>query len=315
MTARHTIKAVSKKTGISPHLIRAWERRYNAVTPERTKTNRRLYSDEDIERLTLLYTATRKGESIGQVAALSTAELKEITGENGTRIDNTYDDKSRQRFGEDQVINRCLELTEDLDRTGLYKILLEAESRFSKPVLLENIIIPFMHKIGDLWENGSLKVVHEHLASAVVRSFLGEILISQKQPESGPAVIGTTPVGHDHEFGAIIAILSAISEGWRGVYLGSDLPAEEIAFGTEKYKAAVIALSLVYPADDPHLHMELHKLRRMVGDDTIIIAGGKSINNYRTALQEIKAISVGSMIEFRKTLREIRESTAIKSQS
>jgi len=315
MTARYTIKAVSAKTGISPHLIRAWERRYNAVNPVRTATNRRLYTDDDIERLTLLYNATKRGESIGQIASLSVAELREIAGEEGNRESDSFNEVNDDRFGEDKIIKKCIELTEDLDRMGLYKTLLEAETRFSKTVLLERIIIPFMYKIGDLWEDGSLKVVHEHLASAVVRSILGELLISQKPPEDGPAMIGTTPKGQDHEFGALIAVLSALFDGWKGVFLGSDLPAEEIAFGAEKYRAKVIALSLVHPADDPHIHMELHKLRRTVGDDIIIIAGGKSVNNYRTALQEIKALNVGSMFEFRKTLRKIRESAAVSKQS
>ena len=312
--ARHSIKAVFKKTGISPHLIRAWEKRYNVVNPERTRTNRRIYSDEDIERLILLYDATQRGERIGQVAALSNKELRELTGENGIRHDDLYNDAGHNRFGEDKIISKCVELTEDLDRMGLYKILLESEARFSKPVLLENIIIPFMHKIGDLWENGSLKVIHEHLASAVVRSFLGEILISQKPAEDGPAIIGTTPTGQDHEFGALIAVLTALFDGWKGVFLGSDLPAEEIAFGAEKYRAKVIALSLVHPADDPHLHMELHKLRRMVGDDITIIAGGRSADNYGAALQDIKALLVGNMAEFRKTLREIRNSAPVINQ-
>ncbi|UCE67033.1 MAG: MerR family transcriptional regulator [Candidatus Zixiibacteriota bacterium] len=315
MTAKHSIKAAAKLTGVPPYLIRAWERRYKAVIPERTSTNRRLYSDQDIERLILLYKATLKGESIGQVAGLSIAELRELNGENGIWNDNRYNEGNSNRFGEDKIISKYVELTEDLDRTGLYKILLESETRFSKNVLLEKIIIPFMHKVGDLWEDGSLKVVHEHLASAVVRSFLGELLISQKPPESGPSIIGTTPVGQNHEFGAVISILSAISEGWRGIYLGSNLPAEEIAFGAEKYRARVIALSLVHPADDPHLHMELHKLRRMVGDDATIIAGGRSADNYGTALRDIKAIIAGNMAEYRKTLREIRESADVLNQS
>lgn len=315
MTARHTIKAVSKQTGISPHLIRAWERRYNAVTPERTSTNRRLYSDDDIERLSLLYIATQKGESIGQVAPLPTEQLRQIAGDMEERDSGLINGENLGRLAEKDIINKSVELTEDLDRAGLYRILLESEARFSKPVLLEKIVIPFMHKIGDLWEDGTLKVVHEHLASAVVRSFLGELLLSQNPPENGPAIIGTTPAGHDHEFGAIIAVISAISEGWRGIYLGSDLPADEIAYGAQKYGAGVIALSLVYPADDPRIQLELHRLRRLVGDETIIIAGGKSVDNYRDSLREIDAIRVGSMAEYRKTLRDIRDSAGILKNS
>lgn len=311
MTARHSIKAAARLAGISPYLIRAWEKRYNAVTPERTKTNRRLYSDEDIERLSLLFGATQKGESIGLIASLSTEELRQIAGEKEIGEGSSLDVSSHNRLDEEQVVNRCLELTEDLDRMGLYKTLLESETRFSKTVLLEQIILPFMHKVGDLWEDGSLKVVHEHLASAVVRSFLGELLISQKAPENGPAIVGTTPAGQEHEFGALIAVLSALIDGWRGIFLGSDLPAEEIAFGADKYKARVIALSLVFPGDDPHLRIELHKLRRMLGEDTIIIAGGRTAANYRTVLDDINAITVTSMAEYRKTLRELRNSNGI----
>ena len=142
MTAKHTIRAVSRITGISPHLIRAWEKRYNAVNPERTDTNRRLYSNEDIERLALLYGATQKGESIGQVASLSIEELREIAGDSATRHNGEYNENNRNQFAEDEIIGKCVQTTEDLDRVGLYRILLDSEARFSKPVLLENIIIP-----------------------------------------------------------------------------------------------------------------------------------------------------------------------------
>jgi len=306
MTAKHSIKAAAKLAGISPYLIRAWERRYNAVIPERTSTNRRLYSDEDIEKLILLYKATLKGESIGQVAGLSTEELKKFLGEDFNPEADYFNGSPENALTETEIIDLCLELTANLDRDGLYKILLGAEARFSKPVLLDDIILPFLQKIGERWQEGLLKIAHEHLASAVLRSFLGELLISFKAPQNAPSIISTTLSGQYHEFGATIAALAAISEGWRAIYMGPNLPAEEIAFGASENRVKAIALSLVYPSDDTHLGMEVKKLRRLVGDDIIILAGGRSAVNYRVALKEIHAVIVNNMNAFRNALRDIR---------
>lgn len=315
MTAKHSIKAAARLAGISPYLIRAWERRYKAVIPERTSTNRRLYSDQDIEKLILLHRATLKGESISQVAGLSIKELKTFLGENSIAEAAYFNGLSDNTLTETEIIERCIELTVNLDRDGLYKILLGAEAQFSKPVLLDDIILPFLQKIGEKWQEGSLKVVHEHLASAVLRSFLGELLISYKAPENAPSIISTTLSGQYHEFGATIAALVAISEGWRGIYLGPNLPAEEIAFAASQNRAKAIALSLVYPSDDPWLGKEIIKLRRLAGDDIIILAGGRIVEHYQATLSEINAVAVKNMTEFRKALRDARNAVSFNSQT
>jgi DNA-binding transcriptional MerR regulator len=76
--AHHSIKAVSRRTGLSPHVIRIWEKRYGAVEPRRTSTNRRLYSDAEIERLNSLRLATAAGHSIGNIATLPLRQLNSL---------------------------------------------------------------------------------------------------------------------------------------------------------------------------------------------------------------------------------------------
>src|SRR5581483_1087908 len=76
--ARHSIKSVARRTGLSAHVIRIWEKRYGAVKPERTGTNRRLYSEEQVERLSLLRELTQAGHSIGAIATLPGHVLKKI---------------------------------------------------------------------------------------------------------------------------------------------------------------------------------------------------------------------------------------------
>lgn len=303
MKPMHSIKAVSRRTGLSAYLIRAWEKRYKAISPERTDSNRRLYSDQDIEKLILLREATLNGESIGQVARLSIEELTSLIGTESKSPGGAANEISSIPATVDGVIESAVDKIKSMDRGGLYRILLDSSSRFSKPVLLENIIIPLLHKIGDMWENGSMKVASEHLASAVLRSFLGELIISYRVPETRPSIIVTTPSGQVHEFGAIVATLTALSEGWRSVYLGPDLPADEIAHSVRQYGSKIIALSIVYPAGDSFLGVELANIRRLVGDDVSIFVGGRSARSYDTHFRAIEAVVISSMAEFRNTLR------------
>ena len=86
MTDWHPIRVVAKRTGLSPHVIRAWEKRYEAVRPTRTPTGRRVYSNEDLERLMLLRQATLLGRSIGQIAKVPTEELRAIVEEDEAAV-------------------------------------------------------------------------------------------------------------------------------------------------------------------------------------------------------------------------------------
>ena len=109
MASRHPIRVVARRTGLSTHLIRMWERRYGAVEPKRTDTNRRLYSDEDIERLTLLRRATLDGESIGQIAGLGTEELKALV-RTSAPSQSTGPVRTADENAVDYHLERCLEI-------------------------------------------------------------------------------------------------------------------------------------------------------------------------------------------------------------
>jgi methylmalonyl-CoA mutase cobalamin-binding subunit len=146
------------------------------------------------------------------------------------------------------------------------------------------------------------------VASAVIRSFLENLESVYFSTDSAPSAVIGTPLRQNHEIGALIACNTASSEGWRITYLGSSLPAEEIAAAATRRGASVVALSLVYPLDDPYLSTELKKLRRILGDETEIIVGGRAAPGYSDALKDISAKVVSNIAEFRETLRSARES-------
>ncbi len=302
----HPIRAVARRTGLSPHVIRVWERRYGAVEPRRTVSNRRLYTDRDIERLLLLRKVTDAGYNIGQVAGLSEEELLELIGRSSR--------PERERKGRDPGagndpvphLEACIAAVRELDAGALEAAITNSAVVLSRPMLLEEVLIPLMAHIGDAWQEGTVRTVQEHMASSVVRSVVGSFFRVEDLPGSAPEIIVTTPAGQLHEFGALIAAVTALAAGWRVTYLGPNLPAEEIAAAVRQNRAPVVALSIIYPPDDPRVIEEIRKLRRYLGDRTAIIAGGRAAPSYREALEAAGAVVLEDMKGFRNHLEDER---------
>jgi len=306
---KYPIKVVSQMTGLSVHVIRAWEKRYHVVEPDRTDTNRRLYSEEDIEKLRLLNDASHLGHNIGSIASLSSAELKSLLSNEKSIAPQikTNVKLSGPDINIEELLAECVETIKDYDAKKLESILLNASARLTQPVLIEEVVIPLVYKIGDMWHNGEIRVANEHLASSVIRSFLFNLLESYTINESAPVLISATPRGQEHELGALIAAVVAAASGWKVVYLGSNLPAEEIGAVASYLNAKVVAVSMVYPSDDPVLPKELRKLKQVLISDVSIIAGGRAANGYLNVLDEIGAFVVKNTKQLRVELDAIRE--------
>ena len=306
MKHRHPINVVARRSGLSTHLIRMWERRYGAVEPARTETGRRLYSEEDIQRLILLRRATEMGESISQVATLSDADLLELVGSDSPPAQPSAAPSTVNNENAGYHLRLCLEAVRNLDSVSLESRLLSASVALGQQVFFEQVLQPLLVNTGDMWSDGRLKVAHEHLGSAVIRSLLGSMVVASRLDSAGPILLATTPSGQMHEFGALMAAVSATSLGWRTSYLGPNLPAEDIASAALQRNAAAVAISIVYPADDPHLPLELGKLAKMIEGRARLIVGGQGSTAHAKLLSEIGAIHVNNLTELKSALEEIR---------
>jgi DNA-binding transcriptional MerR regulator/methylmalonyl-CoA mutase cobalamin-binding subunit len=306
---KYPIKVVSQMTGLSVHVIRAWEKRYNVVEPDRTDTNRRLYSEEDIEKLKLLNDALHLGHHIGGIANLSLLELKKLIPKESNNlldIKNGFAPVSSEVLVE-EILSDSMQAIRNYDAKKLESILLNASAKLTQPILIEELIIPLVYKVGDLWHSGEIRVANEHLASSVIRGFLYNLLDSYSLNDSAPVMVTATPRGQEHELGALIAGVVAASSGWKVIYLGSNLPAEEIGAVVSHLKARVVALSIVYPNDDLHLKQELKKFKHLLPKVVSIIVGGRAANGYYDVLDEISAIVVKYSRQLRLELEAIRE--------
>lgn len=300
----YPIRYVARRTGLTTHLIRAWERRHGAVRPKRTATNRRLYSEDDIERLQLLQRAIQAGHTIGQIADLTTDALLELLNHEEGNLAESLPFGHGDRFEAStrSHVEACLAAVENLDAHTLGLTLSRATVTLSKLYLIEQVIVPLIERLGDLWAEGYFRPSHEHMASAVIRSFLGDILRTSQVPPTAPGILVTTPVGQLHELGALVIAAVAVSVGWRTTYLGPNLPAEEIVGAAEQSQSRVVALSVVYPTGDPRLIEELTKLAQNLPDTVVIIAGGRAADAYGETLDRIGAIRLSDISSFRAKL-------------
>jgi methanogenic corrinoid protein MtbC1 len=145
-------------------------------------------------------------------------------------------------------------------------------------------------------------VIHEHLATAVLKPFLHNLRISYRPAENAASIVIATPTGQIHEIGALIIGLIAAAEGWRVIYLGPNLPAEEIASATTEIKSKYVLLSIVYPANDPYLNQELKKLHSLLAKDIRIIIGGRASDSYTEVINKIGSLIIKDLDEFRTYL-------------
>ena len=323
---KHPIKTVAWQTGLSPHVIRAWEKRYQTVQPTRSEGKQRLYSTADIERLTVLRQATEAGFSIGAIASLPTESVQALlTKAVGTQrvVDSaetgqtdlvkiglplSFVDPGMEEIG--GFLDGAFEAVLRTDAERLEGLLERASVSLGQMRLLSDLVVPLVERIGEGWIKGQVKVAQEHVATAVLRTFLGHIARPIALHPRAPVLVVTTPSGQHHELGAIIVAAAATGIGWRVVYGGACLPAEEIASMAIEQRARAVGLSVVHPTDDPALSLELQLLRRLLPPSTPILVGGRASAAYQAEIDAVGAMRVGSLESLRQLLNQLRGETA-----
>jgi methanogenic corrinoid protein MtbC1 len=251
--------------------------------------------------------ATEAGESIGQIADLSNSELVNLIGESelpATAGEFLSAPVSFRRA--DEYVADALKAVQNMDGQALELTLMEAAVQFGPTKLLDQVMQPFMQTVGDLWLEGDIRMAHEHFASAVVRSILGSMIGGGRLEQSAPRLVTTTMSGHTHELGALMAAAAGAAAGWRPIYLGADLPIEDIARTVRQSRSRVCAISIIYPPDDPEVAPQLEKLRRLIGADVKLIVGGRAAVQYDSAIRAVDGMLCHSVYDLLTALEKIR---------
>lgn len=314
---RYTIKYVAQVTGLKPYLIRTWELRYSAVCPRRTPTKRRIFTEREIRRLKLLKHAVAGGHTISAVAGLSDDDLEALvakppfaasaaaSGRSAplpSLVDQPTNSQEQQCA---EMVNQALNYVMRLDAVALERVLTSAAIELPRQAFLQQVVTPLFEQIGVMWKEGRLKVVNEHMASSVVRAQLWDMLRTAPVANTAPTTLVATPTGHWHECGALASALAAAESGWRVLYYGPNLPADEIAYVVKKMNVRVLILSLSHCLNDGDFMAELRQIRRLVGDPLPILVGGAGASGEVVALTTINVEYLESLDRLRSRLEDI----------
>jgi DNA-binding transcriptional MerR regulator/methylmalonyl-CoA mutase cobalamin-binding subunit len=296
---RHSMGVVVQRTGLTSHVIRAWERRYGAVEPERTAGGQRQYTDAQVMRLRLLKRATDGGHTISNVAGLGTDELSALVraGKAGREIHG--------RSGvQASYLEVCLSAAERMDAQALREELMRAVVSLSAPVFVRDVVGPLLARVGELWEEGAMRPAQEHVVSTAVRQVLDWLLGRYEAPRDAPLMVASTLAGDLHEFGAMLASVVAADAGWRVLYLGPSLPAAEIAVAADRSGASVVAVSVVDgdASHRDHASRELESIQSGLPSGVLLVVGGRKARHVAPAGMTV--------VEDLESLREVLEAAA-----
>jgi methanogenic corrinoid protein MtbC1 len=260
----------------------------------------------------MLKSAIEMGHTISSVAPLNRIELAQlIRGEPG---DSQHPESPPganlagprgNHDDADQLVDRAMDLILKLNVQGLETLLTRAAVRMPRHHFLQYLVLPIFAKIGELWANGEIKIIHEHMASVTVRAILHEMLRSVEVSRNAPMIVIATPNGHWHELGALASALAASESGWRVVYVGPSLPSEEIAYAVKTIKARALSLSVCYRGEAYKLSMEIGKIRRLLGKSLPIFIGGSGAAAVQQAIEAARAVLVDDLRAYRDGLEAL----------
>jgi methanogenic corrinoid protein MtbC1 len=239
---RHPIRVVAQRTGLTPATIRAWERRYAAVAPSRSDGGQRVYSDQDVKRLITLRDLTKGGRSISVVADLSNAAAEALLMEDRAMAVAT--EGSSENGAPEGWIDRAYTQVRAIDADGLERTLWQAVMTLGAQSFLDDVVGSLLTQIGEGWVKGEITPAQEHLSTGIIIQIL-QRLTDQARVKDGPTLVVATLQGELHGLGARLTSAVAIFEGWRVVYLGTDLPVVDIVTTAESVNASAVAISIV----------------------------------------------------------------------
>ncbi|MGD8316781.1 MAG: cobalamin-dependent protein, partial [Myxococcales bacterium] len=228
-----------------------------------------LYTDADVERLRLLHDLVQSGHSIGGIAKLSDAELRQMA----TAYPKVSSEPALRQAP--AIRSQVMKAIEELRIQDAEHILSRAALSTEPAEFFEEVLGPILVEVGDRWETGELRIAHEHACSSVMRGLLFALTRLYPAPDARRRVVVATPAHEGHELGALMVAMLATMHGWSVLYLGPDLPSEEIAYAVTSTEADLLMLSVtnLKPAE---CEKQIAAIERVIPERVRVFVGGRA---------------------------------------
>jgi DNA-binding transcriptional MerR regulator len=216
--SRYSIKELEELSGIKAHTIRIWEKRYKIISPSRTASNIRFYSDDDLKKIITISLLNSHGVKISKIASLSPGEL-------ASRVI----DLSSNEGSSEVHIDRLVVAMIDLDEANFETIVNDLIRRLGFEKVILQIVYPFLEKIGILWLTGNITPVQEHFISNLLRQkILVAIDTLPIASKNNPSILLFLSDDELHELGLLFYYYIVKKEGFRAFYMGQRVPYQDI---------------------------------------------------------------------------------------
>lgn len=290
--SRYSIKDLEQITGIKAHTIRMWERRYSIIQPQRTETNIRYYSDQDLRKLLNISMLNAAGIKISTLAQMKSVdleyevlELSKLTDIKDTSIDKLV--LASINFDEnlfESILNRCI-LEKGMEDTTI------------------QILFPFFQRIGILWQVGTVSPAQEHFISNLIRQKLFTAIDSVSGPkqESAKKIVFFLKQGELHDISILFYNYIAKKNAMKTLFLGQDLPFTDLQKVVEDYKPDCLFTSFISPLNPNDLNQYLNSLATDFSEIEIIVTGLQLKQDQLSIPENIKLVS--SIYEFKEFMK------------
>ena len=256
------IGELSKRSGVSPDLLRAWERRYGLLRPVRSAGGLRLYTPADVERVRVMREHLADGLAASEAAALASR----------TGLD---DEAALVALRPEAMRDDLADALDRYDEPRAQAILDRLLAVATVDTLLSEVVLPYLHELGERWLRGEASVAQEHFASSIVRGRLLGFARGWGLGLGPTAVLACLP-GEQHDLGLIAFGLALRSRGWRIVYLGTDTPIETIEEVARQLEPSLVVLTAV---SNERVTPVVTQLRALAGRHRLALAGAAAGND------------------------------------
>ncbi len=227
-------------TGIKAHTLRKWETRYNFLDPERTDTNIRYYSDDQLKKLLNIGVLTRNGYRISKIDKMSDTEIHE-----------TISDRIIEGNYEDEISGLVISML-NMDEVSFNEILRTQIVKKGLLATVTELVYPFLNQVGVLWGINKVMPAQEHFISNLIkRKMFASIDLLAYPKNNAPSILMFLTEDEYHEIALLLAYYIAREMGWRVYYLGQDVPTENIKQVIEEVKPNLMLTMFVTPTERP----------------------------------------------------------------
>lgn len=299
----YPIRAAANLTGLSIDTLRAWERRYQAVTPIRNERGR-VYGEGHIRRLILLRDAVARGHAIGQVAGLRDGELEKLLLGPATIANPSV--PARIEHPASDALVPIVTAIESFDYTaanfhlGRLAVLLPVDK------LVSEVVFPLMQLVGDRWLDGTLTIAQEHMTSSILRNLLGGLVRLGTSSTPSQRILFATPAGELHEFGILAAAMLAVASGFEALYLGSNLPALEIVAAAERSSPRAVVVGIKASEPTQATIEELRTISAKLPKTAELWLGGGNVKTTLASIGGARTFALEDFSELQEHLARLK---------